>query len=53
MFYFDLDQVSVLAVGTARILRSLLDEIINVCSNQGNLCEGFLINDILSNIEII
>lgn len=53
IYYFDLDQVSVLAVETARILRSLLDEIINVFSNQGNLCEGFLINGILSNIEII
>lgn len=31
---FNLDQVSVLVVGTARVLRSLLNEVINVFSYQ-------------------
>lgn len=41
---FNLDQVSVLAVGTAlvRVLRSLLDEVINVFSYQGTYVWDFL-----------
>lgn len=39
---FNLDQVSVLIVGTARVLRSLLNEVINVFSYQETYVWDFL-----------